>query len=79
MRGGLAAFGGRRGVLLYTGGLTEAPHDGELFGLERVSAELEGLHRPSPTDAVAGLRAHVADYAYGTLTDDLCLLAGRIG
>ena len=35
------------GLLLYTDGLTEARRDGELFGLERVSAALEGLHRPS--------------------------------
>ena len=67
------------GLLLYTDGLTEARHDGELFGLERVSAALEGLHRRSPSDVVADLRARVAQYAHGTLTDDLCLLAGRIG
>jgi serine phosphatase RsbU (regulator of sigma subunit) len=66
------------GVLLYTDGLTEARHDGQMFGLNGVSAALEGLHRPSPTEAVAVLRARVADFAYGTLTDDLCLLAARI-
>lgn len=66
------------GVLLYTDGLTEARHDGKLFGLDGVSAALGGLHRPSPTEAVAVLRARVADFAYGTLTDDLCLLAARI-
>jgi serine phosphatase RsbU (regulator of sigma subunit) len=66
------------GVLLYTDGLTEARHDGQLFGLDGVSAALAGLHRPSPTETVAVLRARVADFAYGTLTDDLCLLAARI-
>ena len=66
------------GVLLYTDGLTEARHDGELFGLDRVTAVLGDLHQASPTEAVAVLRARVADYAYGTLTDDLCLLAARI-
>jgi serine phosphatase RsbU (regulator of sigma subunit) len=66
------------GVLLYTDGLTEARHDGKLFGLDAVSAVLAGLHTPSPTDAVAILRARVADFAYGTLTDDLCLLAARV-
>jgi serine phosphatase RsbU (regulator of sigma subunit) len=66
------------GVLLYTDGLTEARHDGQMFGLDGVSAALEGLHRPAPTEAVAVLRARVADFAYGTLTDDLCLLAARI-
>jgi len=66
------------GVLLYTDGLTEARHEGEFFGLDGVSAALGKLHTPSPTDAVAVLRARVADFAYGTLTDDLCLLAARI-
>lgn len=66
------------GVLLYTDGLTEARHDGELFGLDGVSAALGSLQRPSPTEAVAVLRARVADFAYGALTDDLCLLAARI-
>jgi serine phosphatase RsbU (regulator of sigma subunit) len=66
------------GVLLYTDGLTEARHDGKLFGLDGVSAALGGLQRPSPTEAVAVLRARVADFAYGALTDDLCLLAARV-
>jgi serine phosphatase RsbU (regulator of sigma subunit) len=66
------------GVLLYTDGLTEARHDGKQFGLDGVSAALGGRHRPSPTEAVAVLRARLADFAYGTLTDDVCLLAVRI-
>jgi serine phosphatase RsbU (regulator of sigma subunit) len=66
------------GVLLYTDGLTEARHDGKLFGLEAVSATLGGLQKPSPAEAVAVLRTRVAEFAYGTLTDDLCLLAARI-
>jgi serine phosphatase RsbU (regulator of sigma subunit) len=69
---------GGAGVLLYTDGLTEARHDDTMFGLDHVSAALGGLHKPSPTEAVAVLRARVADFAYGTLTDDLCLLAARI-
>jgi serine phosphatase RsbU (regulator of sigma subunit) len=66
------------GVLLYTDGLTEARHDGELFGLEGVRAALGGPHQRSPAEAIAVLRSHVADFAYGTLSDDLCLLAVRI-
>jgi phosphoserine phosphatase RsbU/P len=66
------------GVLLYTDGLTEARRDGKVFGLDGVSAALGGLRKPAPTDAVAVLRARVAEFAYGTLTDDLCLLAARI-
>lgn len=75
--GSTRATGGT-GVLLYTDGLTEARHDGEMFGLARVSAALRGVHEASPTEAIAVLRARVADFAYGTLTDDLCLLAARI-
>ncbi|HVF12910.1 MAG TPA: PP2C family protein-serine/threonine phosphatase [Actinomycetota bacterium] len=66
------------GVLLFTDGLTEARHDGELFGLGGVSAVLGELQDPSPSEAIAILRARVADFAYGTLTDDLCMLAVRI-
>ena len=66
------------GVLLYTDGLTEARHDDKRFGLDGVSAALSELHNRSPTEAVAVLRARVADFAYGTLTDDLCLLAARV-
>jgi serine phosphatase RsbU (regulator of sigma subunit) len=66
------------GVLLYTDGLTEARHDGKQFGLDGVTAALRGLRRPSPAEAIAVLRARVAEFAYGTLTDDLCMLAARI-
>jgi len=66
------------GVLLYSDGLTEARRDGELFGLDGVRAALGGPQKLAPAEAVAILRARVADFAYGTLTDDLCLLAARI-
>jgi sigma-B regulation protein RsbU (phosphoserine phosphatase) len=66
------------GLLLYTDGLTEARHDGQFFGLEGVSAVLGELQDPSPSEAVAGLRARVAEFAGGALTDDLCMLAARI-
>jgi serine phosphatase RsbU (regulator of sigma subunit) len=66
------------GVLLYTDGLTEARHGGKLFGLDAVTAALGRLHRPSPKEAVAVLRARAAEFAYGTRTDDICLLAARI-
>jgi serine phosphatase RsbU (regulator of sigma subunit) len=66
------------GVLLYTDGLTEARHDGRFLGLEAVAATLAGLHRPSPGEAVAILRTQAADFAYGALTDDLCMLAVRV-
>ena len=66
------------GVLLYTDGLTEARRDEQRFGVDAVSAVLERLHDPSPTEAVAVMRARVAEFGYGTLTDDLCLLAARV-
>ena len=66
------------GLLLYTDGLTEARRDSSLFGIEGVSAVLDELENPSPGEAIAVLRARVADFAYGTLTDDLCMLAARI-
>ena len=66
------------GVMLYTDGLTEARGPESRFGIDRVQTALRGLNRPSPAEAVAILRARVADFAYGTLTDDLCLLAVRI-
>jgi sigma-B regulation protein RsbU (phosphoserine phosphatase) len=69
---------GGGGVVLYTDGLTEARNGGSLFGIDRVSAALNGLQRPSPSEAVAVLRAGAAAFAKGTLTDDICLLAARI-
>jgi serine phosphatase RsbU (regulator of sigma subunit) len=66
------------GVLLYTDGLTEARRDGKLLGLDAVRAVLTGLHRASPKEAVAVLRARAAEFAYGTPTDDICLLAARL-
>ena len=77
VEGSLRSAGGA-GLLLYTDGLTEARRDGEQFGLDGVSAALGALRRPSPSEAVAVLRSRVADFAYGALTDDLCLLAARI-
>ena len=69
---------GPAGLLLYTDGLTEARRDDSFFGIEGVSAVLGALDDPSPSEAIAVLRARVADFAYGTLTDDLCMLAARV-
>ena len=67
------------GVLLYTDGLTEARRDGEFFGLDAVSHALATAPRLTATEAVALLRTRVAEFAYGALSDDLCLLAARTG
>ena len=69
---------GPTGLLLYTDGLTEARRDEEFFGLEAVSAVLRELQSPSPSEAIAVLRTRVAEFAYGNLTDDLCMLAAKI-
>ena len=66
------------GVLLYTDGLTEARHNGRLFGVEGVAAVLSELHDPTASDAVAILRARVDTFAQSSLTDDLCMLAACI-
>ena len=66
------------GVLMFTDGVTEARHGDELFGIGGVRAVLSELEHPSPSHAIAVVRARVADFAYGTLTDDLCMLAARI-
>jgi sigma-B regulation protein RsbU (phosphoserine phosphatase) len=70
--------GGGGGVVLYTDGLTEARHGGQLFGLEGASAALESLDRPSPAEAIGVLQARSAEFAKGLLADDICLLAARI-
>lgn len=75
---GLHRSKGPAGVLLYTDGLTEARRDGKLFGLDGVSAVLSELQNLSPSQVVATLRARVAKFALGTLTDDLSMLAARI-
>ena len=62
-------------VLLYTDGLTEARHDGELFGLEGVSAVLGKNKNPSPSEAIAVLRARVRRFCIRHL-DRRPLLAG---
>ena len=66
------------GVVLYTDGLTEARHGGQLFGLEGATAALVALDKPSPAEAIDVLRARSSDFAEGMLTDDICVLAARI-
>lgn len=66
------------GVLLYTDGLTEARRDGELFGLDRVTAALGEISDPTPDQAIGVLRTRVAEFAPGPPHDDLCLLAARV-
>jgi serine phosphatase RsbU (regulator of sigma subunit) len=70
---------GPTGVLLYTDGLIEARQNGTFFGLDGVTAVLTELENPSAREAVAMLRARVAEFADDdSLTDDLCMLAASI-
>jgi serine phosphatase RsbU (regulator of sigma subunit) len=70
---------GPLGVLLYTDGLTEARHNGSFFGLAGVTGALGELENPTAREAVAALRARVAEFAHDdSLADDLCLLAAHI-
>lgn len=69
---------GSEGILIYTDGLTEARRGKEFFGEEAVTAALTGVPTPSPSEAIAILRSRVSEFAYGGLTDDLCLLAARV-
>jgi hypothetical protein len=48
------------------------------FGLGGATAALEGLDKPSPTEAIGVLRARSSEFSHGILTDDICLLAARI-
>ena len=66
------------GLVLYTDGLTEARHGGQLWGLEGATAALEDLDEPTPTEAIGVLRERSSAFANGVLTDDICLLAARI-
>ena len=76
---GILQPAGPTGVLLYTDGLTEARHSGTFFGLRGVTAVLSEFENPSPSEAVAALRARVSEFADNDrLTDDLCMLAARI-
>lgn len=67
------------GLLLYTDGLTEARHGTEMLGIEAISDALAHLEQPSPAEVVEAITSHVAEFSSGALTDDLCLLAARMG
>jgi serine phosphatase RsbU (regulator of sigma subunit) len=64
-------------IFLYTDGLTEARHDSELFGEERLFELLE--HEPSgePERTVRGVLERTLAFAGGRLSDDLAVLAVR--
>jgi serine phosphatase RsbU (regulator of sigma subunit) len=63
------------GVLLYTDGLTEARHDGRLFGSERVEAVVRAMRGRPSVELLARLRDDATAFCGGRLADDLCLVA----
>lgn len=68
-----------KGVLLYTDGVTEARHDGEQFGQIRLAQSVQELEGRTPSKVVAAVTDEVEEFAASGLTDDLCVVAARIG
>ena len=67
------------GVLLYTDGVTEARHNGEQFGQQRLARSVQTLGGQAPSEVVAAVTAEVQEFAATGLADDLCVVAARIG
>jgi serine phosphatase RsbU (regulator of sigma subunit) len=65
------------GVLLYTDGVIEARHTGELFGQSRLVETVQRLRGQRPVDVVAAVTAEVEKFAAIGLADDLCAVAAR--
>jgi serine phosphatase RsbU (regulator of sigma subunit) len=66
------------GLVLYTDGLTEARRDGELFGLDRVTAFIATLDGGGLREQLDRLSSSAADFTVDGLQDDLCILAARL-
>jgi serine phosphatase RsbU (regulator of sigma subunit) len=67
------------GVLLYTDGVTEARHDGELFGPRRLADAVRSLEGRAPSRIVDALTAEIHEFSTSGLHDDLCILVARVG
>jgi serine phosphatase RsbU (regulator of sigma subunit) len=59
--------------------VTEARQDGEQFGQTRLVQTLQTLGGRSPSEVVAAVTTQVQEFAASGLTDDLCVVAARIG
>lgn len=67
------------GVVVYTDGLIEAKRDGMMLGVPRV-LELVRLRRSqTPGEIVGALEEIALDFTRGHLSDDMCIIALRMG
>lgn len=64
-------------LFLYTDGLTEARHDGELFGEERLFELLVRIKGANPPETVRAVVEEVLRFAGGALNDDMALFDVR--
>ncbi len=65
------------GLVLYTDGVTEARHDGELYGEKRLLASLAAAEGCHPQTLAERLSEDATAFG-GTLTDDMQILAFRL-
>jgi len=61
-------------LIIYTDGITEARHEGEMFGQEGVERALEKYGNLPPDELAGRLVAAAGDWARGHLTDDIAIL-----
>jgi PAS domain S-box-containing protein len=64
-------------VLLYTDGVTEAPGDGQRFGVERLKQIMSENARCAPAELLSRLDARLAEFRTVTGGDDVAVLALR--
>jgi serine phosphatase RsbU (regulator of sigma subunit) len=62
-------------LLFFTDGCLEVRHDGDLFGQERLAAVLSRCAGVDPPELVSSIASGVADFAGGSLSDDVAILA----
>jgi len=61
-------------LVLYTDGLSEARHDGEMFEIEGIERVLREMHAASAAEIVEALMSSATEWAAGRLHDDTALV-----